>query len=85
MSMTEDEYFSNLSNYWANERFNMALEEEYQRQKNRHFSLLEEDSICPYCGEPIEDGEDIIQLDSNEIAHLECFNEERIKDGEEPL
>lgn len=73
MSLIEDEYQSNLSAYYADQRFKQGLADHQRRELAEH--LQEDDTtLCLYCSEPIIDGDDVLDSDDG-LAHWECWKE----------
>ena len=74
MSLIEDQYCSNQSAYYANQQLKQGLAD--HQRKELAEDLKEDDATyCPYCGEPIIEGDDVIGVDEG-YAHYECWKED---------
>lgn len=73
MSLEEDTYYNNQSAYYADQRFREGLAD-HQRRELAEYLQEDDATYCPYCKEPIINGDDVIDSDDG-LAHWNCWNE----------
>lgn len=73
MSLREDQYYSNQSAYYADQQLRQGLAN-HQRRELAEYLQEDDATYCPYCGELIINGDDVIDSDDG-LAHWECWKQ----------